>query len=135
MSKFNLYLAATISLQTGATFGYSVGFVGGVLVLPSFLRHFHLSDLPSSDLARAQSLVVSSWIVGACFGVPCGIPVCRWYGRKVGLLVSAVLYLIGAFLQLLDLSSMGLDLGVQGFEFGRLANGLGVGLGTLVAPI
>lgn len=129
MSKLNLYLAATISLQTGATFGYSVGFVGGVLVLPSFLHHFRLSDLPASELAHAQSFVVSSWIVGAFFGVPCGIPVCRLWGRRLGLIVSAALYLVGAIMQVIEGG------GLVVFELGRLINGLGVGFGTLVAPI
>ena len=130
MSKFNLYLAATIALQTGALFGYSVGFVGGVLVLPSFLHHFQLLDTPAADLARAQSAIVSSWIVGAFFGVPAGIPICSRYGRKPCLAFSAVLYLLGSVLQIISAEGrIGL------FEIGRLVNGVGVGVGTLVAPI
>ena len=38
-SNRNLYLAAIIAYLTGALFGYSVGFIGDILVLPSFLHH------------------------------------------------------------------------------------------------
>ncbi|KEF51449.1 uncharacterized protein A1O9_12366 [Exophiala aquamarina CBS 119918] len=131
MSKRNLWFAAAVALQTGATFGYSVGFVGGVLVLPSFLRHFHLATAPAHELARAQSAVVSSWIVGAFFGVPAGIPICSRYGRKPCLMFCAALYLLGTILQVINAgwSSIGI------FELGRLMSGFGVGAGTLVSPI
>jgi hypothetical protein len=43
-SNKRLYLAALVACLTAALFGYSVGFIGGVLVLPSFLHHFHLDD-------------------------------------------------------------------------------------------
>jgi len=131
MSKRNLWFAASVALQTGATFGYSVGFVGGLLVLPSFLRHFHLDDVSPHELAHAQSAVVSSWIVGAFFGVPAGIPICSRYGRKPCLMFCAVMYLLGTVLQAVNASWA--SIGV--FELGRLLNGFGVGAGTLVSPI
>src|ERR1700754_2725194 len=105
MPKLNLYIAAAVAASTGALFGYSVGFVGGLLVLPSFLRHFHLDALPAADLARAQSLVVSSWIVGAFFGVPTGIPLCSRYGRKACLMFCAAMYVVGAALQVVNAGS------------------------------
>ena len=130
MSKVNLYVAAAVAASTGALFGYSVGFVGGLLVLPSFLRHFHLDTLSGSDLARSQSLVVSAWIVGAFFGVPSGIPICSRYGRKACLMFSASLYVLGAVLQVINAGSS-----IWLFVCGRLLNGYGVGAGTLVSPI
>src|ERR1700754_2498135 len=117
MSKTKLYIAASVAGMTGALFGYSVGFVGGVLVLPSFLHHFHLDTLPSSDLARAESLIVSSWIIGAFFGVPCGIPLCSRYGRKRCLMFSAACYVLGTVLQVINAGSS-----LRLFEVGRLLN-------------
>lgn len=130
MSKTKLYIATSVAGMTGALFGYSVGFVGGMLVLPSFLHHFHLDTHSSSDLARAQSIIVSSWIVGAFFGVPCGIPICSRYGRKRCLMFSAAFYVLGTVLQVIN---AGPSLGV--FVVGRLLNGFGVGAGTLASPI
>lgn len=130
MSKINLYIAAAVAASTGALFGYSVGFVGGLLVLPSFLRHFHLDSLPPSELARSQSLIVSSWIIGALFGVPTGIPICSRLGRKACLVFSASVYVLGAILQVINAGSA-----LWLFEVGRFLNGYGVGAGTLVSPI
>lgn len=125
----NLYLTTLTAYQTASLFGYSVGFIGGLLVLPSFLTHFHLSSLPPSALAAAQARIVTLWLVGALFGVPIGIPICSTYGRKAGLRMSALLYVLGASLQVSGYR------GVQGFEVGRAVNGLGVGVGTLVSPL
>ncbi|KIW76019.1 hypothetical protein Z517_10764 [Fonsecaea pedrosoi CBS 271.37] len=130
MSSVNLYIAAAVAASTGSLFGYSVGFVGGLLVLPSFLGHFHLDVLPAAELARAQSLVVSSWIVGAFFGVPTGIPICSRYGRKACFIFSAALYVLGTALQVINAGSA-----LWLFEVGRFLNGYGVGAGTLVSPI
>lgn len=127
MSTTHLNLAAFTALQTGSLFGYSQGFIGGILVLPSFLRHFSLYDLPATDRAGQQAQIVLVWIVGAFFGVIAGIPVCKRLGRKWCLSMSAGFYVIGAALQL-----AGGSLSV--FEVGRLLNGLGVGMGTLVTP-
>lgn len=131
-SNKHLYISALTACLTAALFGYSVGFIGGVLVLPSFLTHFHLNTLSPSLLAIAQSRIVSVWLFGALLGVPLGMPVCSRLGRKYCLLFSAVLYVLGAVLQLADVGGNGL---VEVFEAGRFLNGLGVGVGTLVSPM
>lgn len=130
MTRPGLYLAAAVACMTAALFGYSVGFIGGVLVLPSFQHNFHLDDLLPADKASAQSLTVTIWLVGALFGVPLGMPVCSRFGRKRCLSFSAVLYVLGAALQLVN---HGGDLYL--FDAGRLLSGLGVGAGTLVSPM
>jgi MFS family permease len=127
-SNYSLYLAAVTACLTAALFGYSVGFIGGVLVLPSFLRHFGLDGLSKPDLAAAQARTVTIWITGALFGVPLGMPICSRVGRRWCLRFSALLYVLGAALQLAS-QEEGL------FDVARLLNGLGVGAGTLVSPM
>jgi MFS family permease len=129
-SNRRLYFAASVACLTAALFGYSVGFIGGVLVLPSFLHHFHLDTLSPPALAASQSRIVSVWLLGALFGVPLGMPVCSRWGRKKCLAFSALLYVLGSGLQLIDL-----DGSLVLFELGRLLNGLGVGAGTLASPM
>ena len=131
-SHRNLYLAASISCLTGGLFGYSVGFIGGVVVLPAFLHQFGLDELSPEGLASATSGTITSWIVGALFGVPLAMPICSRFGRKICLSFAAALYVLGAILQLINL---GEGHGLVAFDVGRLLNGLGVGAGTLVSPL
>lgn len=130
MSSRNLYIAATIACMTGALFGYSVGYIGGILVLPSFLRHFSLDQLPARQIAVAQSKIVSSWLVGCVIGVPLSLPICSRYGRKLCISFSATLYILGAILQLVHFNNS-----IAVFQLGRWINGIGVGAGTLVSPL
>lgn len=111
-------------------FGYGVGYIGGLLVLPSFSRHFELDHLSKHDLATAQSAVVSIWLVGALVGVVGAMPVCSHLGRQKCLLFCAAIFVVGAALQLVPSGG-----GMVSFDVGRLLNGIGVGAGTLVAPL
>src|ERR1700709_775801 len=101
-SNSHLYLSALVACLTAALFGYSVGFIGGLLVLPSFLAHFHLSNLPPLSLAAEQAHIVSIWLFGALLGVPLGMPVCSRFGHRHCLSFSALLYVLGTGLQLVD---------------------------------
>src|ERR1700753_2367040 len=101
-SNQNLYFSAAVACLTGALFGYSVGFIGGVLVLPSFLHHFHLDELQPGPLASARSLTVSTWLLGALVGVPSGIPTCNRLGRRSCLALCGILYISGVAIQLVD---------------------------------
>lgn len=125
-SSTHLYLAATTACLTASLFGYSVGFIGGVLALPSFLAHFDLTKLPASELASVQARIVTLWLFGALFGVPLGMPVCSRWGRKRCLIFSAGLYVLGAALQLVRVDGEGPN-ALRLFELGRALNGLGVG--------
>lgn len=130
MPARNLYIAAAIACMTGGLFGYAVGYIGGILVLPSFLRHFGLDQLPAHEIALTQSKIVSSWLIGCVIGVPSSLPICSKYGRKFCITFSASLYIIGAVLQLVNINSS-----INVFQLGRLINGIGVGAGTLVSPL
>lgn len=134
MSNHRLYFAASVACMTAALFGYSVGFIGGVLVLPSFLEHFNLAHLSPSDSASAQARIVLIWLIGAFLGVPLGIPICSRLGRRMCLNLSAILYVVGASMQLVD-GKLPAEKALVVFEIGRFVNGLGVGAGTLVSPM
>jgi len=129
-SNRNLYLAAIVACLTGALFGYFVGFIGGILVLPSLLHHFRLDRLPQDSLASATSGAVFIWLVGALIEVPLGMPVCSQWGRRRCLGFCSTLYVLGAALQTVNINSS-----LRVFDAGRLLNGIGVGAGTLVSSM
>lgn len=137
MSTRNVYLSAGIASSTAWMFGYGTGYIGGILVLPSFSRHFDLDGRSPHDRAAVQSLIVSIWHLGAFLGVLCALPVCAHLGRRRCLVVCAAIYTAGVVFQLLSAigpeSNVAVNLGL--FELGRLLNGAGVGVGTLVAPL
>ncbi|GAB7355669.1 hypothetical protein MBLNU459_g6376t3 [Dothideomycetes sp. NU459] len=134
MTSSHLYFAATVACMTASLFGYSVGFIGGVLVLPSFLRHFDLLNLSPSEFASTQARVVLIWLTGAFLGVPLGIPTCQRLGRRTCLNLSAMLYVIGAGMQLIN-ADVSAAKSLTLFEVARFISGLGVGAGTLVSPM
>ncbi|KAG4438327.1 hypothetical protein IFR05_006171, partial [Cadophora sp. M221] len=103
-TKKNLYLSALTGTQTASLFGYSVGFIGGLIVLPSFLSHYNLSSLSPSSLAAAQARIVTFWLFGALLGVPLGMPVCSRLGRRTCLMFSAVLYVAGVVVQNINIT-------------------------------
>lgn len=128
-SNRNLYMAAAVSCLSSGLLGYSMGFIGGEIVLPSFLASFNLEGISESDLAVARSISVTAWIVGALIGVPTAMPVCSNFGRRLCLQFSAVVYVAGAVLQLFSADNLNL------FEAGRLVNGAGIGAATLALPL
>jgi len=67
MANRNLYVAATITCLSGALFGSLLGLIGRVLVLPTFLRQFHLYNLPASKLVQSSNTAtqghVGCWLM------------------------------------------------------------------------
>lgn len=106
-----------------------MGFIGGEIVLPSFLTSFDLEHLSAQDLALARSVSVTAWIVGALIGVPTAMPICSKFGRRLCLQFSAVVYTGGAVLQIFSSNDLKI------FEVGRLINGMGTGAATLALPL
>lgn len=129
MSNRNLYFAAVTACQTSALFGYSVGVISGVLVLPSFLKSFGLESLSPADSATSQAVTVTTWLIGALLGGPLAMPICSKLGRKPCLLFSAIFNIIGAAVQVFSFGNLSL------FNVGRFLGGIGVGAGTLGSPI
>lgn len=86
-------------------FAYDTGIVGGVLTLPSFQRDFRYTK---AQKTQVNSNCVSILQGGAFFGCFLIWPVTAWLGRKWGLVISSVIFCVGAVLQVLNLHSLGL---------------------------
>lgn len=86
-------------------FAYDTGIVGGVLTLPSFQRDFRYTK---AQKTQVNSNCVSILQGGAFFGCFLIWPVAAWLGRRWGLVISSVIFCVGAVLQVLKLHSLGL---------------------------
>ncbi|KAG7349412.1 sugar transporter [Nitzschia inconspicua] len=85
-SWFVIQLTATASLG-GCLFGYDMGAISGAL--PQLQHSFGLSN---SQLGW----VVSILFLGGGFGASIGGPICDWMGRKVTIILTDVIFMLGA---------------------------------------
>lgn len=103
------------STVTGFAYGWEVGSMGGILAMPQFLDYFHTP----SDFR--QGLMTAALIAGEFFGsLIIGLIFSDRFGRRVTIITSAAIYLIG---QAVLVASH--DQGM--FIAGRVINGFGAG--------
>mmetsp|Transcript_73957 Transcript_73957/g.178899 ORF Transcript_73957/g.178899 Transcript_73957/m.178899 type:complete len:512 (-) Transcript_73957:210-1745(-) len=115
-------------------FGLDMGYIGPILVDDEFKRdvaHMTNWDMPDSEIADATSgLIVSVFAVGCMFSA---FPLVSSYfvevlGRKLSLMVGAVVFLIGSAIQ----ASAG---DVPVIVVGRFVSGCSIGILSTVVPL
>ncbi|THU84878.1 general substrate transporter [Dendrothele bispora CBS 962.96] len=100
---------------------YDSAFIGTSMSLTSFKREFNL----------ISANIVSLYQAGCFFGAFIGYPIGYFLGCKWGLFICAVIFNIGAILQVVTNSSTGLGI----VYAGRIIVGLGIGIASNLAPI
>jgi sugar porter (SP) family MFS transporter len=114
-----VFAAAAFAALGGLLFGYDTGVISGALI---FIRaQFGLSTFQ-------QELVVSVVLVGAAVGALTGGRLADIFGRRMMLLVTALIFVAGA---LICAAAPSLNVLV----IGRLIVGLGIGFATSTVPI
>jgi sugar porter (SP) family MFS transporter len=114
-----VFAAAAFAALGGLLFGYDTGVISGALI---FIRtQFGLSTFQ-------QELLVSIVLVGAAVGALSGGRLADVFGRRFMLMVTAVIFVMGA---LVCAAAPSLNILV----FGRLIVGLGIGFATSTVPI
>lgn len=121
----------TIGADFPGRFGYDSGFFGGTLALPSFVSEFGLNRMSATEKANVTSNLVSCFQIGALAGALIFYPATQYFGRKIVLQFSALLFQLGSGIQLYPSASRGL----AAMYAGRLLNGLALGGITLTAPL
>lgn len=108
-------------------YGYDSAFIGGTLNLPSFQRTFGLAEISKAAKADLSSNIVSTFQGGAFFGTAAGFFLAERFGRKPIIMLSAVIFTVGAIFQMIGR----LDL----LYAGRVFTGWGVGSSAMILPI
>lgn len=107
--------------------------MGSVLALKSFKKDFGLpvgeSGFASSENAKVSSNVVSLLTAGAFFGAIFSAFINDRLGRRYGLMIFAVIFLIGAALQVGTHHEIGMIYG------GRVIAGFGIGGMSSITPV
>ena len=117
--KVIVYVVALIAALAGLLFGLDIGVISGAL--PFIAKQFKAGT-------EMQEFVVSSLLVGAMLGTIISGVISRKYGRKNALLVSAVVFAIGAILSAVSVNTMMLIVV-------RVFLGLAVGIASFTAPL
>lgn len=115
MAWFTIVIAAL----GGVLYGYDIGIIAGAL---EFMK-------PALSLSASQmSLIVAAVLGGGSLATLIGGPVADWIGRKPIMLISGAVFIVGVIL-----SAMAVDF--YSALGGRLVQGVGVGLITIVVPL
>ncbi|KAK9366886.1 general substrate transporter [Lipomyces kononenkoae] len=129
--NLRVYCTSLVIAIAGAMIGFDNGFVGGTIVLPSFMAEFGLNKLSTPELNVVSANIVSTFQVGCIFGSLFVYPVGHIYGMRRGLMLSSGVFLIGCILCMLP----GVARGLAVLYVGRVFVGLGVGATSNLGPI
>ncbi len=118
-ARRNVVLTAAIAGLGGLLFGYDTGVIAGALL---FIKgDFHLDSF-------AQGLVVAAVPIGAVGGAAIAGPAADTYGRRLMILLSAVVFMVGA---LVSAAAPGEFVLVAA----RVVVGVAIGLASAAAPV
>ncbi|KAJ5218571.1 uncharacterized protein N7498_000670 [Penicillium cinerascens] len=129
--NWRIYLLAAVASCTSCMIGYDSAFIGTTLALDSFKSEFQFDTMDTTAKNLVSANIVSLYQAGAFFGAFFAYPVGHFWGRRIGLMVSAFVFILGAGLMLGANGERGLGL-IYG---GRVLAGLGVGAGSNLTPI
>lgn len=123
-TKFNfkyLLFLALVSAMGGFLFGYDWVVIGGAK--PFYELYFNINELPT-----LQGWAMSSALIGCIFGAVISGAIADRLGRKIPLIIAAVLFTLSAF-------GTGYVDSFTPFIIYRVLGGLGIGLASTLSPM
>lgn len=112
---------AFVSAMGGLLFGYDWVVIGGAK--PFYEAFFNITDIPS-----LQGWAMSSALIGCVFGAVLAGSLADKYGRKLLLILAALLFVISAY-------GTGATNSFVNFIIYRIIGGLGIGLASTLSPL
>ncbi|GAA5917953.1 hypothetical protein JCM5296_000276 [Sporobolomyces johnsonii] len=94
--NWRVYSCAIVAATAAIMIGYDSAFIGTSISLPAFKQEFGLATKTSAQFASISSNIVSTYQGGCFFGSLLGYPLGQLLGRKLGLLVSSLVFCLGA---------------------------------------
>jgi len=124
MNNFNksyVFAISMVSAMGGLLFGYDWVVIGGAK--PFYERFFDIAGLPS-----LQAWAMSSALIGCIAGALCSGLISDRYGRKLPLIIAALLFTVSAL-------GTGLVSDFNLFIVFRIVGGVGIGLASALSPM
>jgi len=101
-------------------------FVGTSISLTSFKEEFGLTEDTPAKLATISANIVSMYQAGSFFGAFAGYPLGYYFGRKWGLVLSTIVFCVGAAIQCAASHKTGLGI----MYTGRIIVGFCIGIAS-----
>ncbi|RUS15836.1 hypothetical protein BC937DRAFT_91925 [Endogone sp. FLAS-F59071] len=149
---FMISIATCVSSLGGFLFGYDAGVIAGILIAPSFQKHFNIDPNNKVEQAKLNGTIVALLQIGCLVGalaanwfagkyswrdrnIPCALDDLGIYfyltdkiGRKWTIVSGSSVFIVGGVLQ-----TIGGSLAM--IREGRLVAGLGVGMLSMTVPV
>ena len=129
--NLRVYYCAIVAATAAIMIGYDSAFIGTSISLASFKGEFGLSHLTAAQFANVSANIVSTYQGGCFFGALLGYPLGTLLGRKIGLLITALVFCLGAGVMLAANGARGLG----PIYAGRIIAGLGIGAASNLTPL
>ncbi|QPG75298.1 hypothetical protein FOA43_002649 [Brettanomyces nanus] len=116
----------------GFVYGWDTGSIGGFTNMPDFVQRFGTWSESEQTYVMTkvrQGLVISIFSIGCAVGSTTLSKVGDVYGRKKGIMLTMVVYIVGIVIQIASVSSW-----IQYF-IGRIVAGLAVGSISVLCPM
>lgn len=123
------FMMACSACFGGMLFGFDIGTIGGVLILPEFKRKYGLDKLTKKQEADLGANIASTLQGGCFFGCFIAAWMAERWGRRFTLIFSGMVTIIGCIIQSVAMGSL------PAMYIGRLVAGLGVGGASMVVPL
>ncbi|KAI5474883.1 MFS transporter, quinate permease [Pseudohyphozyma bogoriensis] len=128
---WRVYTVSIVAATAAIMIGYDSAFIGTSIALPSFKNEFNLATKSASDFAFISTNIVSTYQAGCFFGALLGYPAGTLLGRKLGLLISALVFCVGSAIMCVASGKTGLG----PIYAGRILAGFGIGAASNLTPL
>lgn len=129
--NWRIFVLAAIASSASCMIGYDSSFIGQTVELNSFRDEFHFGDWSDAKQDLVTANIVSLYQAGAFFGALFAYPIGFYLGRRWGLMITGIIFVLGSGLMLGANGDRGLGL----MYAGRVLAGIGVGAGSNLTPI
>ncbi|KAI1633572.1 putative MFS quinate transporter [Biscogniauxia mediterranea] len=123
---WRVFLLACASCFGGMLFGWDMGAIGGILMMPTFQHDY---DIENEDSDVLEENIVSTLQAGCFIASLVACPFADRYGRRWSLLVSAIITCAGIAMQAAPTRCLPI------MYAGRLIAGFGVGAASMLTPL
>lgn len=120
--KWYQFLVGVFASFGSILYGYDLGVIAGVIAAPSFIAYMGVPSAPQNGA------IVSVFTGGAFFGAGAAGPIGDWLGRKLTILIGAIIFIVGGALQVAATN-------LNFMYAGRAIAGLGVGFLVMIVPL